>query len=75
MKSKASIQAKWEKKISEMRKKAEFKYRLELQQKQMQWKKDFEYLTIKVNKKRDAYISKKEKEYHKRMLNEIRELE
>ena len=50
-----------------MKKKAEFKYKLELQKKQNQWKKDFEYLTIKVNKKRDAYISKKEKEYHKRM--------
>lgn len=75
MKDKASIQRKWEKKIEEMRKKAEFKYKLELQKKQNQWKKDFEYLTIKVNKKRDAYISKKEKEYHKRMLNEIRELE
>lgn len=58
-----------------MKKKAEFKYKLELQKKQNQWKKDFEYLTIKVNKKRDAYISKKEKEYHKRMLNEIREME
>ena len=73
-KSKASIQRKWEKKVEEMKKKAEFKYKLELQQKQQQWKKDFEYLTIKINKKRDAYISKKEKEYHKRMLNEIREL-
>jgi DNA-binding transcriptional regulator YiaG len=75
MKDKASIQRKWEKKVEEMKKKAEFKYKLELQKKQNQWKKDFEYLTIKVNKKRDAYISKKEKEYHKRMLNEIREME
>lgn len=75
MKDKAKIQAKWERKIEEMKKKAEFKYWLELQKKQSQWKKDYEYLTIKINKKRDAYINKKEKEYHRRMLNEIRELE
>ena len=75
MKSRESIQAKWEKKINEMKKKAEFKYGLELQQKQQQRKKDYDYLTIKVNKKRDAYINKKEKEYRRRMLNEIRELE
>jgi hypothetical protein len=35
----------------------------------------YDYLTIKIEKKKTAYINKKTKEYHKRMLNEIRELE
>ena len=75
MKDKASIQRKWNKKIEEMVRKADFKYWLELQQLQNKWQKDYDYLTIKVEKKKNAYINKKIKEYHKRMLNEIRELE
>lgn len=75
MKDKASIQRKWNKKVEELVKKADFKYGLELQRLQHKWQNDYDYLTIKVEKKKKAYINKKLKEYHKRMLNEIRELE
>ena len=75
MKTKYDIQKKWEKKLEEMRKKADFKYAILAKNKEKAASKYLEHELEKNEKKRLSYIRKKEDEYKRKMLNEIRELE
>lgn len=75
MKSKESIKLKWEKKLVEMRKKAELKYSVLLSNRKKQIEKNWAYEIEKNERKKRAYINKKEWEYKRKMLNEIREME
>lgn len=74
MKTKESIQSKWERKEKEMRVKADFKYSILLKNWRAKYDKDYEKMVIKVEKKKQAYINKKVLEYKRKMQNEIREL-
>ena len=74
MKTEASIRAKWGKKIEEMARKADYKYSVLFKNKLKSIDKRVEYEREKNERKKAAYIKKKEWEYHRRMLNEIREL-
>lgn len=75
MKTKYDISKKWESKIEEMKKKAEFKYTILLQNKKRQVEKNWEYEIEKNERKKKSYINKKETEYRRKMMNEIREME
>lgn len=75
MKTKLDIVRKWEKKIEEMKKKAEWKYDILLQNRKRIVEKNWEHEVDKNERKRKSYINKKEAEYRKKMMNEIRELE
>lgn len=72
-KTEASIKKKWEKKAEEMRVKTKFRYDILIQNKRKTMEKSFDYEIEKYNRKRDTYIRKKEEEYKRRCLNEIRE--
>lgn len=75
MKTKYTITKKWEKKIEDMKKKADIKYTIILQNEKRKWEQNYEYFVIKVDKKKASYIKKKEEEYLRKMRNEIREME
>ena len=75
MKTKYDIQKKWDKKLEEMYKKADFKYSVLAENKKKSVAKSLEYELAKVEKKKQSYIKKKEEEYRKKCLNEIREFE
>ena len=75
MKTVESIRIKWEKKVEEMKKKADFKYNILLQNRKKTLEKKYEYEWEKNERKKAAYIRKKEWEYNRKMLNEIREFE
>ena len=75
MKTKAGIEAKWGKKIEEMKIKADFKYKILLQNRRKYYDKNWEYEIEKNERKKRAYINKKEAEYRRKMLNEIREMQ
>lgn len=72
-KSEATIKKKWEKKTEEMRIKAKFRFDILIQNRRKAMDKKFDYEIEKYNRKRDAYIRKKEEEYKRKCLNEIRE--
>ena len=74
MKTKRSITKKREAKIEEMKRKADFKFDVLLANKKRKFEKNRDYEIEKNERKKRAYINKKEAEYHKKMLNEIREL-
>lgn len=69
------IKKKWEQKLEIMREKAEYKYRVVFENKKKLFDKRLDYEAIKVEKKKNAYIRKKEEEYKRKMLNDIRALE
>lgn len=75
MKTKESIEIKWGKKIEEMRRKADFKYNVLLQNKKRLYERNFDYEVEKNERKKQSYIKRKEDEYRRKMLNEIREME
>lgn len=75
MKTKESIEIKWGKKIEEMRRKADFKYNILLQNKKRLYERNFDYEVEKNERKKQSYIKRKEDEYRRKMLNEIREME
>lgn len=75
MKTKLDIVRKWEKKIEEMKKKAGWKYDILLQNKKRVVEKNWEHEVDKNERKKLSYINKKEAEYRRKMLNEIRVLE
>lgn len=75
MKTKESIRIKWEKKAEDMRKKADFKYNILIQNRKKSLEKRYEYEWEKNERKKMAYIRKKEAEYKRKMQNEIRELQ
>ena len=58
-----------------MKKKADFKFNILLQNKKKLFERDWEYAVEKNERKKQAYINKKEAEYKRRMLNEIRKVE
>lgn len=70
-----SIEAKWDRKLEEMRIKADFRFNILLQNKKKKFEKDFEWEVEKNNRKKMAYIRKKEEEYRRKRLNELREFE
>lgn len=74
-KSKETIKIKWEKKVEEMKKKADFKYNVLLSNRKTVYEKWWEYEVEKNERKKMAYIRKKEEEYKRKMRNEIREFE
>ena len=75
MKTKESIQLKWDKKLEEMKIKADYKYSILFKNKVAWANKRLEYEKEKLEKKKRSYIRKKEEEYKRKMLNEIREME
>lgn len=75
MKDKWSITKKWEAKIQDMYKKADFKYAVLAKNEEKRASKNLEYALERVEKKKRSYIRKKEEEYRRKMLNEIREYE
>ena len=75
MKTKESIRKKWELKVEQMKKKTDFKYEILLQNRKKVYEIGWEHEIEKVERKKAAYIRKKEEEYRRKMLNEIREME
>jgi hypothetical protein len=75
MKDKYSITKKWEYKISEMKKKTELKYSILLSKKKEKVEANWEYEISKLERKKNSEIKKKEEQYNRKMLNEIRVLE
>lgn len=75
MKSKYSITQRWEAKVEEMKKKADFKFNILLQNKKRKIEKNWEYECEKMERKKLSYIRKKEEEYRRKCANEIREFE
>lgn len=75
MKTIQSINKKWELKIAQMIKKADFKYDVLLQNRKRTIEKVWDYEVEKIEKKKRSYIKKKEEEYRRKCANEIREFE
>lgn len=75
MKSKESIKKKWDLKVNEMKRKADLKFSILLANRKKTIEKYWDYEVEKNEKKKQAYIKKKEAEYKRRCLNEIREFE
>ena len=74
-KTEDSVKAKWQKKIDEMKMKADFKYNVILSNKKAKVEKEWDYQFEKIEKKKRSYIKKKEEQYLRKMRNEIRELQ
>lgn len=74
VKTEASIKLYREKKKELMRKKADFKYENLIIRRRKVVDKRFEYEIEKYERKKRAYIKKKEEEYRRKCLNAIREL-
>ena len=74
-KTEDSVKAKWQKKIDEMKMKADFKYNVILSNKKAKIEKEWDYEYEKIEKKKRSYIKKKEEQYLRKMRNEIRELQ
>ena len=74
MRTKESIQAKWERKVEEMRIKADYRYSILFKNKAARLNTRIEYEKEKLERKKKSYIRKKEEEYKRKCLNEIREL-
>ena len=74
MRTKESIEAKWERKVKEMRVKADFKYDILYKNRVAKLSKNLEYEKEKLERKKKAYIRKMEEKYKRKCLNEIREL-
>ena len=74
-KTEESIRLKRQKKIDEMKVKADFKYSVILSNKKTRIEKAWDYEIEKVEKKKRAYVRKKEEFYKRKMNNEIRSLE
>ncbi len=75
MRTKADIERKWARKLVEIKKKLDFRYSVLLQNRKRVYDRNFDYEIEKNERKKQAAIKKKEAEYHRKMLNEIRELE
>ena len=75
MRTKADIERKWARKLVEIKKKLDFRYSVLLQNRKRVYDRNFEYEIEKNERKKQAAMNKKELEYHRKMLNEIRELE
>lgn len=75
MKTKESIQLKWDKKFKELEIKADYKYSILFKNKVAKANKSLEYEKEKLEKKKRSYLKKKEEEYKRKCLNEIRVME
>lgn len=75
MKTKESIEKKWGYKLDVIKRKLEFKYSILLQRRKETIQKWWEHEIEKNERKKNIAIRKKEEEYKRKMLNEIRELE
>lgn len=74
VKTEASIKLYWEKKKEAMRKKADFKYANLINRRRVVADRKFEVEIERYERKKAAYIRKKEEEYKRKCLNAIREL-
>lgn len=74
VKTEASIKLYWEKKKEAMRKKADFKYANLINRRRIVADRKFEVEIERYERKKAAYIRKKEEEYRRKCLNAIREL-
>ena len=74
-KSKEGIEAKWNKKLNDMIKSANYKYRKSFSIKAEKINSSLEREKEKMERKLRAYINKKTLEYKRKCANEIRELE
>ena len=74
-KNRYTITKKWESKLAEMRKKADIKFSVLIANKKKKFERKYEYEWEKNERKKASYIKKKEEEYKRKMLNEIRECE
>ena len=72
-KTKEYIEAKWEKKLEEMKIKADYRFSILFKNKVNAANKKLTYEQEKLERKKKSYIKKKEEEYKRKMLNEIRE--
>lgn len=75
MKDKYSITKKWERKIEEMKKKADFKYSVLLRNRKQKIELWWEHEIEKYERKKNSEIKKKEEQMIRKMNNEIREFE
>ena len=75
MKTKESIQAKRNRKVEEMKIKADYKYEILYKNKVAKLKTNLEYEREKLERKKKSYIKKMEERYKRKMMNEIREMQ
>lgn len=75
MKTKTEIQLKWDKKLNDIIKSANYRYRNQFSRKAVKMEADLEKAKEKMEKKLRAYINKKTLEYNRKCANEIRKAE
>lgn len=75
MKTKTEIQVKWDKKLNDMIKSANYRFRNQFSKKAVKMEADLEKAKLKMEKKLNAYINKKTLEYKRKCANEIRKAE
>lgn len=75
MKTKTEIQVKWDKKLNDMIKSANYRFRGQFSKKAVKMEADLERAKEKMEKKLRAYINKKTLEYKRKCANEIRKAE
>lgn len=74
-KTKEQIEIKWNKKLNDMIKSANYKYRKQFAAKSVKLQESLEREREKMERKLQSYINKKTLEYKRKCANEIRELE
>jgi hypothetical protein len=75
LKTKESIELKWNKKWEMLKKSTQFRYDVLLNKYRAKLDGDIEKRRLKHEKKINAYLNKKKVEYQRKMKNEIREME
>ena len=74
-KTKENIELKWENKLKEIIKKADYDFNKKCAEAKQKWAEFAERLISKYERKRNAYVNKKKLEYDRKCKNEIRKLE
>lgn len=75
MKTKTEIQVKWDKKLNDIIKSANYRYRMEFSRKSAKLEVKLDKEKEKMERKLRAYINKKTLEYNRKCANEIRKAE
>lgn len=75
MRTKASVEAKWKRKYEELKIKTDFRYSVLLKNKRVKLEHWLDREKEKLDRKKSAYMKKKELEYKRKCANEIRELD
>ena len=75
MKTKTEIQLKWDKKLNDIIKSANYRYRMEFSRKSAKLEVKLDKEKEKMERKLKAYINKKTLEYKRKCANEIRKAE